>query len=718
MALPSDCEKAESPPPCTHLSPVIPPTRIYFTCVCKAVTGCTARKVEDRTPGPPRGHRTVPPAATAPPATAAAAVDPAYVAGYDAATGPECMGMLKETPLPSSARVEMRTVMRMTTSGFHNHPSSLGLKRRRRRDAATSATAAPVQEDMKCKEPLSVPLEVHCNPGHAPLKGPSENPFATIPPSISVVPSNSPRKTMGTSSKAVTDLVPSVGSLVQAKPKEARTFPGPAVHSQGSADTMQQLIVRSMCDQIMALSKDPAEISQAEGKLSLQPCRDSSLHAVRRTSYLPGELSNEPSKRQRATPVEAKTDGQLERRDTSSCQEGPWPACRAETAPQFPTASCTTQGVQRGSLVLPHRFPDQTPNPVSPAGQAGPAGPAEPAHMAASAFAAGPAGQTAPAASTAAPPHNWQIPACAKAVESSNCDVATLLVELLTPAELEVVLSRVVQREGPLGKGAMQLNGAFDSSSACVHTTQGVSSSSSSSNSSSFVGVSGVADHAPAASMDAGVASGSAAAAAAGGGGGAAARGGAGGGDVGDTGGGCGSSAAAVAATPVLGAAKVLHALDACEDLNFVSQAQLRASSPKEPLPSATYTLDAASAPLTAASAATPSVGHRSTTDQFTAALLMGAAPLPNSMGAAHLTKAARLPNSMGAAHLTNAMGSAPLTNAIGAGPLDSLTEINNKPSVASPILRHRSTPHCITSPPTSHHPVTLRVIKPQRICL
>ncbi|CAI5509395.1 unnamed protein product [Closterium sp. Naga37s-1] len=175
MALPTDYKKVRS---------AEPGTRIYFTCVCKAVTGCTARKVEDRMPGPPRGKH------TAPPAAAAAVVDAADVAGYVAAfaledekgpTRPKRVDMHKEEAFhssarvgtgdfPSSARMEMRTVVRLTTSGFHNHPSSLCLKRRRRRDAAEGSTAAAASKEEKSnKEPLSAALQKpHSDPAKRP----------------------------------------------------------------------------------------------------------------------------------------------------------------------------------------------------------------------------------------------------------------------------------------------------------------------------------------------------------------------------------------------------------------------------------------------------------------------------------------------------------------------------------------------------------------------
>ncbi|CAI5509453.1 unnamed protein product [Closterium sp. Naga37s-1] len=585
------------------LSALPPLTRIYFACVCKAVTGCPARKVEDRIAGPPRGKHSAPPAVVTfestqkskvedriagPPrgkhsaltaaatasAAAASTADATYAAdtadaadAADAAADDAAAPALEDERPTRPERMEMRKVIRMTTSGFHNHPSSLCLKRRRRADVRASAMAAPFQDAAAAyAAPLAALLKPHHVPSHhAATSQGAESPknasrgelFATIPQFIPEVQTrgDNPKEIL-CASKPLTDLIPSYRSLGDTK--ETCTALAPAVLSHRIAGTAQRRNFGSMHEQIMALSKETEEISQAEDKLGF-PLDGVCFSAAERMSYRPkelefqpqellnqpqelryqpgqfeelryrpGELSYQASKRQRATQVKAEPDVSLESPGASCCQDEPpwradscvsaphfsavaaqrssaatcaignlqrtssyshdglpWPAGSSMSAPHLPAGplwsaagggdasffprlsatTCATQGMLHwSSLGLPQRFPNQCSNPAGPAGPPGLAEPAEntePAGLAPSAFLARPEAQTAAATSAVALPQDWQFPASAKVGESSSPDVALLLEELLTPAEWEVVLSRMVQKQGPLDKGVEQQMNAY-----------------------------------------------------------------------------------------------------------------------------------------------------------------------------------------------------------------------------------------------------------------
>ncbi|CAI5508880.1 unnamed protein product, partial [Closterium sp. Naga37s-1] len=225
---------------------------IYFTCVCKAVTGCTARKVEDRIPGPPRGKHTAPPAAAAGPAAAAASTaNAADVA--DAADDAAAPALEDEAAPTRPERVEMRKVIRMTTSGFHNHPSSLCLKRRRRSiDAATSGPmTAPFQQQASAyTASLTALLKPHRDTAPAPSQAPGNpanvshsGPFAAVSPRVSSMQSRGKFKEILCASKPLTGLIPSYvigGSASFGEPKETCSALVPAAFSQRSAGTARQ----------------------------------------------------------------------------------------------------------------------------------------------------------------------------------------------------------------------------------------------------------------------------------------------------------------------------------------------------------------------------------------------------------------------------------------------------------------------------------------------
>ncbi|CAI7870971.1 unnamed protein product [Closterium sp. NIES-53] len=559
----------------------------YYNCK-KAVTGCMARKVEDRIPGPPHGKHTASPAAAV--ALAAAAASTADAASVADNAGDEPAPALEGEGPTRPERVEMRKVIRMTTSGFHNHPSSLCLKRRRHADAATSTPiAADFQEAPPTyTAPLTALVKRRHELAHAVcLQGPEipskvsrGGPFVTIPPPCipEVLTCSDNLKGILCASKPLTDPIPPYRSL--GEPKETCTALAPAALSHRIAGSTRQRNFGRMYEQIKALHKETAEISQAKGNLGFQLHGELKYQpAAERISYQPeelryqpeelryqpeelryqpeemryrpGELSYQASKRQRATPVKAELDVFFESPSASCCQdEPPWPAAAGSTAsaPHFSAATCALESTQRTSqyshdglswpaatsasaphlsvgllrsaaggdasifplmsattcasqgvlhrsnLGLPQPFPNQFPSQFpSPTG---PAIPAQVAGLKGSADPAFPVGQSAPDPSAATTlQQDWQIPTSAKVGENSKSEVAMLLGELLTPAEWGVVLSRMVQRQGP----------------------------SSSSSSSSFVEARGTAGLAPAASMDSGVAggvAGGAAGAAAGGAGG------------------------------------------------------------------------------------------------------------------------------------------------------------------------------------------------------
>ncbi|CAI5528065.1 unnamed protein product [Closterium sp. Naga37s-1] len=336
---------------------------IYFTCVCKAVTGCTARKVEDRIPGPPRGKHTAPPAAAAGPAAAAASTaNAADVA--DAADDAAAPALEDEAAPTRPERVEMRKVIRMTTSGFHNHPSSLCLKRRRRSiDAATSGPmTAPFQQQASAyTAPLTALLKPHRDTAPAPSQAPGNpanvshsGPFAAVSPRVSSMQSRGKFKEILCASKPLTGLIPSYvigGSASFGEPKETCSALAPAVFSQRTAGTTRQRTIGSMYEQIMALGNEPAEISRAELKPSFRSDGDLCFPAAVGLSYQPEELSYQASKRQRATPVKSEPDGPLESPSGSCCQDEPlWPAAATcASAPHFSAPAYASEHSQRTS---------------------------------------------------------------------------------------------------------------------------------------------------------------------------------------------------------------------------------------------------------------------------------------------------------------------------------------------------------------------------------
>ncbi|CAI5946272.1 unnamed protein product [Closterium sp. NIES-64] len=611
------------------LSALPPLTRIYFACVCKAVTGCTARKVEDRIAGPPRGKHSAPPAVVTfestqkskvedriagPPrgkhsaltaaatasAAAASTADATYAAdtadaadAADAAADDAAAPALEDERPTRPERMEMRKVIRMTTSGFHNHPSSLCLKRRRRADVRASAMAAPFQDAAAAyAAPLAALLKPHHVPSHhAATSQGAESPknaswgelFATIPQFIPEVQTrgDNPKEILCTS-KPLTDLIPSYRSLGDTK--ETCTALAPAVLSHRIAGTAQRRNFGSMHEQIMALSKETEEISQADDKL--------------------GFPIDGPWTAQRSSAATCAI-GNLQRTSSYSHDGLPWPAGSSMSAPHLPAGplwsaagsgdasffprlsatTCATQGMLHwSSLGLPQRFPNQCSNPAGPAGPPGLAEPAEntePAGLAPSAFLARPEAQTAAATSAVALPQDWQFPASAKVGESSSPDVALLLEELLTPAEWEVMLSRMVQKQGPLDKVVEQQMNA----SVVV------------------------------ASMDSNIAAAAAAAAA------AAVSG--------------GGVAAAVA-----NAGMVLRALDSYRDLAFASTTQIRASPLPEPLPFPAAPAAAAAAAAAAQTGASSAAPSMIAPDSI---LAQSAPAVPNTMGATPLDPSAKI---------------------------------------------------------------------------
>ncbi|CAI7838501.1 unnamed protein product [Closterium sp. NIES-54] len=348
-----------------------------------------ARKVEDRIPGPPHGKHTASPAAAV--ALAAAAASTADAASVADNAGDEPAPALEGEGPTRPERVEMRKVIRMTTSGFHNHPSSLCLKRRRHADAATSTPiAADFQEAPPTyTAPLTALVKRRHELAHAVcLQGPEipskvsrGGPFVTIPPPCipEVLTCSDNLKGILCASKPLTDPIPPYRSL--GEPKETCTALAPAALSHRIAGSTRQRNFGRMYEQIKALHKETAEISQAKGNLGFQLHGELKYQpAAERISYQPeelryqpeelryqpeelryqpeemryrpGELSYQASKRQRATPVKAELDVFFESPSASCCQdEPPWPAAAGSTAsaPHFSAATCVLESTQRTS---------------------------------------------------------------------------------------------------------------------------------------------------------------------------------------------------------------------------------------------------------------------------------------------------------------------------------------------------------------------------------
>ncbi|GJP43190.1 hypothetical protein CLOM_g2688 [Closterium sp. NIES-68] len=548
--------------------------RIYFACVCKAITGCTARKVEDRLPGPPRGKHNAAPIGTgtssstrsggfssaAAASGAAATAATASAAAADSLTG--------ESTLPE--RVEMRKVMRMTTSGFHNHPSTMCHKRCRRGDNMMGNVTGDVTDIVMTGPPSKAApmIAPYCSSAH---HGPLPEPRAAISQAA-----NNPLRadTALAAAAAVLDPPRHAGIGLTRNPLGQRASGStsariPMCHapqqvwqaewtSSDRALKWQRTAAEPANDAEPAA--EPANDAEpaAEPANDAEPAAEPATEAVESPSvscWHDGPADDDASARGLTAANGATEVAQQSSLWSPQCcisrrkdglPAGDWSQPPNDAfAPGLTATNCIPQRVHQSSLGPLQSFPDLAPSLAGPAGPVSSAAPTGPAGLAMAHLQEGetplndPAGLPkglpqegeTPERNTAGIPQEWKTAAKDTGGASSNHhDLAFLLGALLSPAEREVVVARLFHLQGALENrgqrigmdGSSDCGTGFCSSSACMHTFQEACCGSNPtfshmhtfqglglcSSGSSFAKLPGEAAPAPAASMDSGIAGG------------------------------------------------------------------------------------------------------------------------------------------------------------------------------------------------------------------